>query len=110
MGRHLAAAGGGIGRCSDALQKHRFRCDAEGEGERAVAVVEMEPIVAGVEGEAGGALNSFMACTADLEEDPVLALEHHLTVVQAPGGLHEPEGALQGSPVQPAVLAQILTR
>ena len=61
VGGHLAAAGGGISGGADALEEHHFRGDAEGEGKRAVAVVEMEPIVAGTEGETGGALDGLVA-------------------------------------------------
>ena len=78
---HLAAAAGRVGCGADGLQQHVFDGDAEGEAEGAVAIVGEEPVVAGLQGQAGGDQQGLMAGAGNLEEDLLLALEHDLAVV-----------------------------
>ena len=93
VGRHLAAAGRGIVGRAHRLLQHFVRRHAEREAERAVAVVGIEPVVAGPQSHAGGDLNGLMAGAADLEEDAVLTLERDLAIVQAARGVHDAERA-----------------
>jgi hypothetical protein len=48
--------------------------------------------VAGAQTHSGGHFHGLMASAADLEKDPVLALEGDFAIVQAAGGLHDAEG------------------
>ena len=64
---------------------------AEGEAQRAVAIVGEEPVVAGLEHHAGGGLNGFVSGAGDLEIDFALALEKDLPVVDAAGEVHDAE-------------------
>ena len=94
VGGHLAAAGGRVVRRRP-RPASSISCgrDAEGEAEGAIAVVGIDPVVAGAQSHAGGDLDGFVAGAADLEEDAVLALERDLAVVQAARGVHDAEGA-----------------
>ncbi len=49
--------------------------------------------MAGPQHHARGHLDGLVPGAADLEENPVLALQRHLAVVQAAGGVHQAEGA-----------------
>ena len=93
VGGHLTAGGSGIGRGADGLLEHFVGRDAEGEAEGAIAIVEIEPIVAGTQGHAGCDLDGLMPCPADLKEDAVLALEGDFAVVEAARGVHQAKGA-----------------
>jgi hypothetical protein len=95
MRGHLAAAGRGIIGRADGLLEHFMGSDAECEAKCAIAVIKVEGVVAGAESEAGRHLHGLMAGSADLKEDAVLAFEGDFAVVQAPGGIHEAEGANQ---------------
>src|SRR5258708_7402279 len=87
--RHLASAGAGVVRGTDCAEEHFIRCAAEGEAQSAVAVIRVEPVVGGLESQAGSYAESFMACARDLEEDFLLALEQDLAVVNAARHVHE---------------------
>ena len=89
MGRHLAAAAGGVRGGADGLEEMLFDGGAEGEGESAIAVVGEEPVVAGAQGEGGGDEEGFVAGAGDLEEDFLLILEDDLAVVGAAREVHE---------------------
>ena len=89
MGRHLAAAAGGVSGSADGLQEMLFDGGAEGEREGAVAVVGEEPVVAGAQSEGGGDEESFVAGAGDLEEDFLLIFEDDLAVVGAAREVHE---------------------
>ena len=106
VGGHLATTGTGIGGGTDGLEEHVEGRHAEGEGEGAVAVIRIEPVVTGLADEAGGDLDGFMAGSADLKVDFVLALEQDFAVVYGPGGLHEAKGAEQGFGIEPEGLGR----
>ncbi len=61
VGGHLAAAGSRVGGGADGGQQHLLRGDAEREAEGAIAIVGVDPVVTGFQGEAGGNLNGFVA-------------------------------------------------
>ena len=75
MRRHLASAGGGIFRRADRGEEHFLGGDAEGEAQGAVAIVGVDPILAGAQRHRGGHLHGFVSGAADLEIDAILALE-----------------------------------
>ena len=80
--RHLAAAGGGIVLGADRGEQHLERGDAELQAQRAIAVVGIEPVVAGAQRQAGGGEHRFVAGAADLEKDLALVFELDFLVVQ----------------------------
>ena len=90
VGGHLAAAAGRVGGRADGLQQHVVGRNAEGQAERAVAIVGEEPVVAGTQGQGSADLQRLMAGAGDLEEDLLLALEQDLAVVDAAGEKHQP--------------------
>ena len=63
-------------------EEHVERRHAELQAERAVAIVRIEPVVAGFQREAGGDENGLVAGAADLEEDLALVLELDFLVVE----------------------------
>ena len=63
-------------------EQHLERRDAELQAQRAIAIVGMEPVVAGLEREAGGDQHRFVTGAADLEEGAALVLELDLLVVE----------------------------
>ena len=79
---HLAAARARVVLGSHRAEQHLERRHAELQQERAVAVVGEEPVVAGPQHEAGRGQHGLVAGAADLEVDPVLALELDLLVVE----------------------------
>ena len=88
----------------DGAQQHLERRHAEREAERAVAVVRIEPVVAGLQRHAGGDEHRLVAGAADLEEDQALVLELDLLVVDLPRQHHRAVGAEQVvTRVQPVV-------
>src|SRR5271157_6029220 len=93
VGRHLATAGRGIAGRAHGLLKHFMRGDAERQAKGAVAVIKVEGVLAGAQGEAGRDLNCLMARSADLKKDATLAFEGDFAIVEAPGGIHEAERA-----------------
>src|ERR1035438_4029560 len=70
-------------------EQHFVRSCAQGETERAVAVVGIEPVVAGLQHKGGSDAQGFVARARNLEEDLLLALEQYLAVVHAPRGEHD---------------------
>src|SRR5690606_25660251 len=70
--RHLPAAARRIVLRADAGEEHLGRRHAERQAERAVAIVGIEPVVAGAQREAGRDENRLVAGAADLEVDLAL--------------------------------------
>ncbi len=66
---HLPAAARGVVSGGDPLEQHLVGGDAEPQAERAVPVVGVEPVVAGLEVEGRADENGLVARAADLEED-----------------------------------------
>ncbi len=89
---HLAAAGIRIVGCAHGAEQHFKRSCAQGETERAVAIVGIEPVVGGLQRQGGSDSQSFVAGARDLEEDFLLALEQDLAVVEAPRREHDAIG------------------
>ncbi len=71
-------------------EQHLVGRHADGEAQRAVAIVGVEPVVAGFELHAGGDENGLVAGTADLEVDQALVLELNFLVVDTPRQDHRP--------------------
>ncbi len=101
--RHLTPTRKRVRRRADASHQHGLRRDAESQGQGAIPVVGEEPVLAGLQEQASRRLDTFMAGTGDLEPDPVLALQQHLAVVQATGGLHDAKGTNQGLTVESVI-------
>jgi hypothetical protein len=74
---------------ADGRQQHLGGSHTEGEAQRAVAIVRIEPIVRGAEDLPGGDEDGLVSGAGYLEEDLVLALELDLLVVDAPGQEHQ---------------------
>ena len=66
---------------ADAGEEHLERRHAERQAQRAVAVVRIEPVVAGLERHARRDEDGFVSGAADLEEDQALVLELDFLVV-----------------------------
>jgi hypothetical protein len=107
VGRHLAAVRVGVGLGADGREELFERRHAELEAEGAVAVVGVEPVVAGAQGEPGGGEHGLVARARNLEEDFVLPLELNLLVVQAPRQVHRPVDAHHLVASQTPVLARL---
>ena len=91
--RHLSPARVGVGGRAHGRVQH-FRCrHPELEAKRAIAIVQVEPVVAGLEQEAAGGGHGFVPRARDLEEDLVLSLELNLLVVQPARQEHGAIGA-----------------
>jgi hypothetical protein len=75
VGGHLAAAAGHIACGSDGLQQHFLNRIAQSEAERAIAIVGIEPVIAGLERHACGHQQGLMACTGDLKKDLLLPFQ-----------------------------------
>ena len=88
MRRHLPPAGTGVVARAHRLQQHVVGGRSQGQAERAVAVIRIKPVVAGLQGKGCGHAHGFMAGAGNLEEDLLLALQHDLPVVHPPGGIH----------------------
>ena len=101
--RHLATARCGVVFRADALQQHLVRSDAEHQHQSAVAVVREEPVVCGLENQAGGGENGFVARATDLEEDFILALKLNFAVVEPAGEEHRAIDADEGFAVEAVV-------
>jgi hypothetical protein len=83
VGGNLPPPGRGVVAGTGRREQHLGRRDAELQHQRAVAVVGVVPVVAG-RSEPRGHQHGLVAGAADLEVDPVLALELDLLVVDAP--------------------------
>ncbi len=90
--RHLAAARTGIVGGAHGLQQHFVGGGTQGEHQRAVAIIRIEPVVSGLEAEAGGHADGLVAGARDLEEDLLLAFEQDFAVVDPPRRVHHPIG------------------
>ncbi len=95
VGGHLPAAGGRVGGRAHRLLQHLERGYPQGQAQRAVAIIKVEPIVAGAQHHAGRHLHRLVSGAADLKEDPVLALQRHFAVIQPPRGVHDAKRADQ---------------
>ena len=73
--RHLPSAVARVACRADAGEQHVERRHPELQRQRAVAIVGMEPVVAGPERQARGDEHGLMAGAADLKEDPVLVAQ-----------------------------------
>ena len=85
MGRHLPAAAGRVAGRAHGLQQLLLYRLAKSKTQGTVTVIGIEPVVAGFQSHAGGYQKRFMAGARDLEEDLLLALEQHFTIVGAAG-------------------------
>ena len=92
MGRHLTTTRCGIFGGPDGLKQHFVGRDTQGKAQGAIAIVGVNPIVAGAQAQAGGHFDGFVPRSADLEKDAILALKGNLPIVQAAGRLHDAEG------------------
>jgi hypothetical protein len=97
----------GVGLGPDGGEELFERGHAELEAEGAVAVVGVEPVVAGAHGEAGGGEHGLVARARNLEEDFVLPLELNLLVVEPPREVHRPVDAQHLVAAQAPVLARL---
>jgi hypothetical protein len=95
VGRHLAAARGGVVGRPDGLQQDLLGRDAEAEHQRQVAVVGKEPVVAGAQLVGEPEQERLVPRTRDLEEHPALLLQGDLTVVDRPRHAGEQQVAAQ---------------
>src|SRR5260370_666159 len=102
VGGHLAAAGGRIRCGADGGEQHLGCGDAERQAQRAIAVIGVDPILAGTQGQRRGHLYSLVTGAADLKKDAVLAFEGDLPIVEPPGKVHDAEGTDQGLRIQPS--------
>ena len=80
--RHLAAADAGIVLRADGAEQHLERRHPELQAQRAIAIVRVEPVVAGFEHQAGGDQDCLVSGAADLKEDLALVLELDFLVVE----------------------------
>src|SRR5438445_6066736 len=90
--RHLPSTRAGIVSSAHRLQKHVVGRNTQSEAKSPITVVRIEPVVAGLQRERGSYSDGLMASPGNLEEDLLLALEHDLPVVDAPGRVHNPVG------------------
>src|SRR5258708_18542794 len=77
-------AGGGAHR----LKKHFIRLGTQGQAQRAIAVIRVEPVIAGPERRASGTTSVFVSSSRQLEVDLLLALQQDFPVINAPGREH----------------------
>ena len=88
--RHLSAAGTRIVGGAHGLQQHFVGGGAQGEDEGAVPIIRIEPVVSGLEAEAGSYADGLVAGAGDLEKDLLLAFEQDFAVVDTAGRVHRP--------------------
>ncbi len=91
---------------SGAFLGHFVRSCAQGQAQRAVAVIRIEP-VGGLERESGCDSGCLVAGARDLEEYLLLTLEHDLAVIHAPRGEHNAIGINQLLTSQPLIAAAL---
>ena len=94
--RHLPPAGVGIVLGPDGAEQHLERRHAERQAQRAIAIVGIEPVVAGAEVRRGRHQHGLVSGAADLEEDLTLVLELDFLVVEPPREEHQAVGRDQG--------------
>lgn len=92
MGRHLAAARSRIGGRSHGAQQHLLGCDTQHQGQSAIAVVQVKPIMRGPENQASRHLHGFVSRAANLEKNAILPLQQDFPVVQAARHVHRAIG------------------
>jgi hypothetical protein len=85
---HLAATGVRIGGGADRREEHLLAGHAELQTQRAVAIVEVEPVIRRPQDKARGRHDRFVPRARDLKKDLVLALELDLLVVEPPRQEH----------------------
>src|SRR6266478_6312927 len=90
--RHLPPTRAGIFGRAHRLQKHVVGRNAQPQAKSPITVVRIEPVVAGLQRERGSYSDGLMASPGNLKENLLLALEHDLPVVDAPGRVHNPVG------------------
>ena len=93
--RHLPPAGIRIVFRADGAQQHLERRHAELQAERAIAIVGIEPVVAGAQVHSRGSQHGFVSGATDLEKDQALVLELNLLVVDAARQQHRAVGPQQ---------------
>jgi hypothetical protein len=103
--RHLPPGGRRIIFGSDRLEEHLVGRDPELETQGPVAVVEVEPVVAGAGNHARRRRDGLVAGAADLEVDLVLPLELDLLVVDPPGEVDVAVGRDERGGIQPEIFA-----
>jgi hypothetical protein len=91
---------------SHRLEEHLVRRDAELKTEGPVAVIEVEPVVAGPRHHPRGRAHRLVARAADLEIDLVLPLELDLLVVDAPREVDVAVRRDERGGIQPEILAR----
>src|SRR5262252_8270176 len=90
--RHLPSPGTRIIRSAHALQEHLIGLDTKSKAQRAIAIVGVKPVVAGLEGQTGSYAHGLVSSARHLEEDLLLALEQNLPVIDTPRGIHQAIG------------------
>ena len=88
MGGHLAATRAGIGRRSHRTQQRLLGRDAQHQAQGAIAIVRVEPVVAGPQNQARGSLHGLVSGAANLEENSILPLQQNLPIVKAARHVH----------------------
>ncbi len=101
VGRHLAPGRGRIVLRADRLEKHLVGGYTQLEDQRAVAVVAVEPVVAGLEDHPGRGRDGLVAYAVDLKVDLVLPLELDFLVVDAAGQVDVAVGGDERAAVEP---------
>ena len=103
---HLPSRGGRVVLRADGLEEHLVGGHPELQAEGPVAVVELEPVVAGPGDHPGGRRDRLVAGAVDLEVDLVLPLELDLLVVDPPGEVDVAVGGDERGVVQAVVFAR----
>jgi hypothetical protein len=88
--RHLPSAAGRVRRRAHGLQQHLLHRVAQREAQRTVAIVGIEPVVAGLQSHARRHQKGLVAGAGDLEKDLLLPLEQDLAIVRAARQVHQP--------------------
>src|SRR5258706_6067502 len=81
----------GISFSPDALQKHFEWRHSQLQTQCAVAIVRIEPVMAGLQAHASGHQDRLVTGAADLEEDPVLAFHLNFFVIEPTRQVHRAE-------------------
>ena len=86
--RHLPTTRCWILSGSHSLKQHLGWCHPKAEAQCSVTVIREEPVMTWLENLSCRGLSSLVACTGDLKEDSVEALELNLRIVQCSTGQH----------------------
>ena len=92
------------------LQQHFVRRDTQRQAQGAVAIVRIDPVVAGLEDHTRRHLDRFVPGAGDLKENPVLALQNDFAIVQPPRHLHQTRAVAACQQLGLAVLAAAVNR